>query len=46
MHGGTRNSPFAWNPDVWGAYFDDRGYVIAADWSTGFYVLSFPATAG
>ena len=45
-HGGTRNTPFAWNPDVWGAYFDDRGYVVAADWSTGFYVLRFGATAG
>lgn len=45
-HGGTRNTPFAWSPDVWGAYFDDRGYVIAADWYTGFYVLSFPATMG
>lgn len=41
-HGGTRNTPFAWSPDVWGAYFDDRGYVIAADWSTGFYVLKVP----
>lgn len=38
-HGAVRNTPFAWNPDVWGAYFDDRGYVIAAEWSTGFYVL-------
>lgn len=41
-HGGTRNTPFAWSPDVWGAYFDDRGYVIAADWYTGFYVLKVP----
>ncbi len=44
-HGGTRNTPFAWSPDVWGAYFDDRGYVIAADWYSGFYVLSFPGTS-
>lgn len=44
MQGGTRNTPFAWSPDVWGAYFDDRGYIIAADWSTGFYVLGFDAT--
>jgi hypothetical protein len=42
MNGGTRNTPFAWNPDVWGAYFDDRGYVICADWMTGFYVLKVP----
>lgn len=46
MHGGTRNTPFAWSPDVWGAYFDDRGHIIAADWSTGFYVLGFGATEG
>ncbi|HUR68184.1 MAG TPA: hypothetical protein VM370_02990 [Candidatus Thermoplasmatota archaeon] len=46
MNGGTRNTPFAWNPDVWGAYFDDRGYVIAADWMSGFYVLSFAGTPG
>lgn len=46
MHGGTRNTPFAWSPDVWGAYFDDRGHILAADWSTGFYVLGFGATEG
>ncbi|MFA5860562.1 MAG: hypothetical protein WDA16_02595 [Candidatus Thermoplasmatota archaeon] len=39
LSGGTRNTPFAWSPDVWGAYFDDRGYVLAADWYSGFYVL-------
>ncbi|MHB8585657.1 MAG: LVIVD repeat-containing protein [Thermoplasmatota archaeon] len=39
-----RNTPFVWNPDVWGAYFDSRGYVVTADWSSGFYVLKFPAT--
>ena len=44
MMGGTRNTPFAWNPDVWGAYFDDRGYVLAADWYSGVYVLKFPGT--
>lgn len=40
--GGIRNTPFAWSPDVWGAYFDDRGYVVAADWYSGFYVLKVP----
>jgi hypothetical protein len=44
--GGTRNTPFAWNPDVWGAYFDERGYILAADWASGFYVLKFGATPG
>jgi hypothetical protein len=38
-HAGTRNTPFAWSPDVWGAYFDNRGYVHAADWYSGYYVL-------
>jgi hypothetical protein len=46
MSGGTRNTPFAWSPDVWGAYFDSRGYILAADWYSGFYVLKFPATMG
>lgn len=41
-HGGVRNTPFAWSPDVWGAYFDERGYVVAADWYSGFYVLKVP----
>jgi len=46
MEGGTRNAPFAWSPDVWGAYFDSRGYILAADWYSGFYVLKFPGTLG
>jgi hypothetical protein len=41
-HGALRYAPFAWNPDTWGAYFDDRGYVITCDWATGFYVLKVP----
>ncbi|MEA3200519.1 MAG: hypothetical protein QOE90_1947 [Thermoplasmata archaeon] len=41
-HGATRYTPFAWNPDTWGAYFDDRGYVVTCDWATGFYVLKVP----
>lgn len=43
-HGGTVNAPFAWSPDVWGAYFDERGYVVAADWWSGLYVLKFAGT--
>jgi hypothetical protein len=42
--GGTVNAPFVWSPDVWGAYFDERGYVITADWWSGLYILSFGAT--
>lgn len=45
-HGGTWNRPFAFNPDVWGAYFDERGYVVTADWGSGLYVLGFGATGG
>lgn len=46
MHGGTTNKPFYWNPDVWGGYFDERGYIYAADWASGLYVLKFDATTG
>jgi hypothetical protein len=38
------NAPFVFNPDVWGAYFDDRGYIVTADWSSGLYILKMPAT--
>jgi len=46
LQGGTVNAPFAWSPNVWGAYFDERGYVVAADWWSGLYVLEFGATSG
>ncbi len=45
-HGGTVNAPFVWSPNVWGAYFDERGYILAADWSSGLYILSFGGTRG
>ena len=45
-HGGTWDRPFLFNPDVWGAYFDDRGYILTADWGSGFYVLKFDGTKG
>ncbi|MBW3582190.1 MAG: hypothetical protein KY455_03730 [Euryarchaeota archaeon] len=45
-HGGQWNVPFYWSPDVWGAYFDERGYIIAADWWSGLYILEFEGTAG
>ncbi len=45
--GGTTNVPFVWAPNTWGAYFDERGYVITADWHSGLYVLEIPgATPG
>lgn len=46
LHGGTANAPFVWSPNVWGAYFDERGYIITADWWSGLYVLAFGATHG
>lgn len=39
LNGGTLNAPFVWSPNVWGAYFDERGYIVAADWWSGLYVL-------
>lgn len=45
-HGGTANAPFVWSPNVWGAYFDERGYIVAADWWSGLYILEFDATRG
>ena len=45
-HGGTVNQPGASNPNVWGAAFDDRGYIVTADSFSGVYLLEFGATAG
>lgn len=33
---------FPWQPFVWGAFFDERGYVLTADASSGLYVLKVP----
>lgn len=33
---------FPWNPFVWGAFFDERGYVVAGDFSSGLYILEIP----
>ncbi len=44
MNGGTLNTPFVWSPNTWGAYFDERGYIVTADWHSGLYVLKFGAT--
>lgn len=45
-NGGSANTPFKWNPYVWGGYFDERGYVVAADMFSGLYVFKFEATPG
>lgn len=42
--GGVFSYPFLYSPDVWGAYFDERGYVVTADWGSGLYILKFAGT--
>ncbi|MBI2078904.1 MAG: hypothetical protein HYT80_11140 [Euryarchaeota archaeon] len=44
--GGSWNKPAGNQPNTWGAYFDDRGYIVVADSFSGLYVLSFGATKG
>lgn len=44
LRGGVWNKPFLQNPNVWGAYVDERGYIVTADHSSGLYVLKFGAT--
>jgi len=39
---GAQDLTFPWNPFVWGAFFDDRGYVLAGDFSSGVYMLKVP----
>lgn len=39
---GAQDLTFPWNPFVWGAFFDDRGYILAGDFSSGVYMLEVP----
>lgn len=39
---GAQDLTFPWNPFVWGAFFDERGYVLAGDFSSGVYLLEVP----
>ena len=39
---GAQDLTFPWNPFVWGAFFDDRGYILAGDFSSGVYLLEVP----
>lgn len=39
---GAQDLTFPWNPFVWGAFFDERGYVLAGDFSSGVYMLKVP----
>lgn len=43
-HGGVAPPAGSSVPNVWGAAFDDRGYIVTADRTSGLYVLSFGAT--
>lgn len=42
LNGDIQGYQFPWQPFVWGAFFDDRGYVLAADASSGLYILKIP----
>jgi hypothetical protein len=44
LEGGTTNKPFPFVPLHWTAAFDERGYVISPDTSTGLYILKFQGT--
>ena len=39
---GAQDLTFPWNPFVWGAFFDERGYILAGDFSSGVYLLEVP----
>lgn len=39
---GIQDLTSPWNPFVWGAFFDERGYIIVGDFSSGLYVLKIP----
>ena len=43
---GAQDLTFPWNPFVWGAFFDERGYVLAGDFSSGVYLLEVPGVSG
>ena len=43
---GAQDLTFPWNPFVWGAFFDERGYVLAGDFSSGVYLLGVPGLSG
>jgi hypothetical protein len=43
---GAQDLTFPWNPFVWGAFFDERGYVVAGDFSSGLYILEVPGVSG
>lgn len=43
---GAQDLTFPWNPFVWGAFFDERGYILAGDFSSGVYILGIPGVSG
>jgi hypothetical protein len=45
MEGGTQVSAWPWSPFVWGAQWDDRGYIWFADASSGLYSVKVPGVS-
>lgn len=39
---GAQDLTNPWNPFVWGAFFDERGYIVVGDFSSGLYMLKVP----
>jgi hypothetical protein len=39
---GAQDLTSPWNPFVWGAFFDARGYIVVGDFSSGLYILKVP----
>jgi hypothetical protein len=39
---GAQDLTSPWNPFVWGAFFDERGYIVVGDFSSGLYILKVP----
>lgn len=43
---GAQDLTWPWNPFVWGSFFDERGYALVGDFSSGMYLLSIPGVSG
>jgi hypothetical protein len=43
---GAQDLTWPWNPFVWGTFFDERGYILMGDFSSGMYMLSIPGVSG
>jgi hypothetical protein len=43
---GAQDLTMVWNPFVWGAFFDQNGYILVGDFSSGLYMLELPGVSG